>query len=688
MTKPKGLTKRQRLDLPQQIMREQPAEQRVHNMSEVPLGFTPLQAMQEASRCLECPKSQCVAGCPVGIDIPRFIRQVADGDFEAAVGTIRERNLLPAICGRVCPQEDQCQVVCTVTVALKSTERSVSIGKLERFVADWEREHGGFHVPELPPPTGKRVGVVGSGPAGLTVAGDLIRDGPCGHGVRGAAQAGRRAHLRHPGVPAPQGDRLPRGRIPPGAGGRVQVQLRRREDADARRSPEAGRLRRDLHRHRRRLAEVPRHPGREPLRGVLGERVPDALESHARLRFSALGHAARPQPQGRRRRRRQRRDGFGAHRAALRRRGGAHRLSAVRERDAGARRRGAPCEAGGRRLRSSHEPDAHPGRRPRLGDRIELQRMELGEPMRAAGAGRCRCPAASSSSRRTPPSSPSATIRTRSSRRRRPASAPRAGAPRGRRGNATDIDPWRLRRWRHRARRRHRHPGDGRGPACGGRDRRLPTRDQRRTQWSDPLVFGTPDSASSAKRVRLRAESGHAPGRRASLRLGRGRHGCSQPQSRRPQADRADRAGHAGCTDPPRRQSSRRCPAVLVAQVRASAIHRDVSVVKRLATALPEPIVWMFACAPGRWSTDDIAVQRHRALQGPRRLHHVPPGAGPTRTRPRLGCPPVRRQERARSALSILAERADDVLHGPREAMGPPWSKDHRMALTATIVAS
>lgn len=172
-----GLPKKERLKLPQQIMPEQPPRQRIHNMNEVPLGFSPEQAVAEAARCLECPKAKCIAGCPVGIDIPAFIRRVAAGDFAAAVATVRERNLLPAICGRVCPQEDQCQVVCAVTTALKSTEKSVSIGKLERFVADWERAHGGFQVPEPPVPTGKKIGIVGSGPAGLTVAGDLVRWG-------------------------------------------------------------------------------------------------------------------------------------------------------------------------------------------------------------------------------------------------------------------------------------------------------------------------------------------------------------------------------------------------------------------------------------------------------------------------------------------------------------------------------
>lgn len=171
---------KERLKLPLQPMPEQPPEERVRNMAEVALGLTPEQAVAEAERCLQCDKAKCIEGCPVGIDIPRFLSAMADGDFSAAGAIVREKNLLPAICGRVCPQEDQCQVVCAVTKALKSVEKSVSIGRLERFVADWEQERGDIEIPALPPPSGKRVGVVGSGPAGLTVAGDLIR---LGHAV-------------------------------------------------------------------------------------------------------------------------------------------------------------------------------------------------------------------------------------------------------------------------------------------------------------------------------------------------------------------------------------------------------------------------------------------------------------------------------------------------------------------------
>jgi glutamate synthase (NADPH/NADH) small chain len=161
-------------------MPEQPASARVRNPGEVALGFSPEQAVLEAERCLQCARPRCVEGCPVGVAIPRFIAQVADGDFAGAAATVKDRNLLPAICGRVCPQEEQCQLLCSVTKALGSVEQSVAIGRLERFVADWDALHPA-RIASIPPaPTGKRVAVVGSGPAGLTAAGDLVR---LGHAV-------------------------------------------------------------------------------------------------------------------------------------------------------------------------------------------------------------------------------------------------------------------------------------------------------------------------------------------------------------------------------------------------------------------------------------------------------------------------------------------------------------------------
>jgi glutamate synthase (NADPH/NADH) small chain len=137
------------------------------------LGYTEDQAVREAQRCLSCKKQPCVGGCPVEIDIPAFVGLVAERRFLEAVSKIREKNSLPAICGRVCPQEDQCEKQCI----LGKKWEPLAIGRLERFVSDCEMKAGKISVPEVPPPTGKRVAVVGSGPAGLTVAGDLAKMG-------------------------------------------------------------------------------------------------------------------------------------------------------------------------------------------------------------------------------------------------------------------------------------------------------------------------------------------------------------------------------------------------------------------------------------------------------------------------------------------------------------------------------
>lgn len=154
-------------------MREQSAAARVKNFDEVPLGYTEEDAIQEARRCLQCKRATCVAGCPVEIDIPGFIARIAEGDFPAAVKIMKEKNVLPAVCGRVCPQEDQCEKVCV----LAKKYEPVGIGRLERFIADWEAGSGSSEIPAMQPPTGKKVAVVGSGPGGLTVAGDMIKLG-------------------------------------------------------------------------------------------------------------------------------------------------------------------------------------------------------------------------------------------------------------------------------------------------------------------------------------------------------------------------------------------------------------------------------------------------------------------------------------------------------------------------------
>ncbi len=169
----KGLAPRERMKIPRQAMREQPAAERRRNFGEVPLGYSPEEATVEAERCLACNKPACVEGCPVAINIPKFIGEIAEGDFRAAARTMREANILPSICGRVCPQEDQCEIKCVVG---KKTE-PVAIGRLERFIGDWERDSGNVETPARVAPTGKRVAIVGSGPAGLTCAADLARLG-------------------------------------------------------------------------------------------------------------------------------------------------------------------------------------------------------------------------------------------------------------------------------------------------------------------------------------------------------------------------------------------------------------------------------------------------------------------------------------------------------------------------------
>ncbi len=162
--KPKKVVKPQKTK-----MLEQDPKKRVKNFNEVALGYTERQAVEEANRCLQCKKPTCIEGCPVEVDIPAFIAFAQEKNFEAAIGKIKEKNCLPAICGRVCPQEDQCEKYCV----LAKKYEPVGMGRLERFAADWERANGEGKAPRKRKRTGKRVAVIGSGPAGLTAAGDL-----------------------------------------------------------------------------------------------------------------------------------------------------------------------------------------------------------------------------------------------------------------------------------------------------------------------------------------------------------------------------------------------------------------------------------------------------------------------------------------------------------------------------------
>jgi glutamate synthase (NADPH/NADH) small chain len=156
----------------EEMPRQDPLVRRT-NFDEVALGYAEEQAVREARRCLRCKKRPCVSGCPVEIEIPDFVASIGEGKFDQAVAKLREKNSLPAVCGRVCPQEDQCEKVCVLGVK----GQPVAIGRLERFAADWEIASGKISVPDLPPPTGKKVAVVGAGPAGLTLAGDLAKMG-------------------------------------------------------------------------------------------------------------------------------------------------------------------------------------------------------------------------------------------------------------------------------------------------------------------------------------------------------------------------------------------------------------------------------------------------------------------------------------------------------------------------------
>lgn len=154
-------------------MPSQPAAERIRNFQEVALGYTREQALQEAQRCLQCKKAPCRQGCPVEVDIPAFIGLIKEGDFIGAINKIKEKNNLPAICGRVCPQENQCEKYCT----LNKKGDPVGIGRLERFVADYQLSQGNSELPPKVPATGFKVAVIGSGPAGLTAAADLARMG-------------------------------------------------------------------------------------------------------------------------------------------------------------------------------------------------------------------------------------------------------------------------------------------------------------------------------------------------------------------------------------------------------------------------------------------------------------------------------------------------------------------------------
>lgn len=174
---PNTVPNKERMKMPRQHMPEREPLERCRSFEEVNLGFHPALVREEALRCLACAKPTCTTGCPVAVKVKDFVALIIEGDYLGAAAKIREDNALPAITGRVCPQEDQCEGGCVMTKRVDS----LAIGHLERFVADYERQTGQVGIPANAPATGKRVAIVGSGPAGLSAAGDLVQKG---HGVR------------------------------------------------------------------------------------------------------------------------------------------------------------------------------------------------------------------------------------------------------------------------------------------------------------------------------------------------------------------------------------------------------------------------------------------------------------------------------------------------------------------------
>ena len=260
------LLPKERIKVPRQLMPEQPAEVRAHNFEEVNLGYSAELAQQEALRCLECAKPTCTDNCPVGIDVKEFVQRIVIGDFLGAAAKIREDNVLPAVTGRVCPQEDQCEGKCLLSKKVKP----LGIGYLERFVADYEQRMGTHVVPNV---RAHRKESCDRGQRALGT--DCCRrsdpEGPQGARFRGAARDWRRAGLRHSGISPAQADRARADRLHARNGRGVRNRRGRGTHGDHRRTDGRRRLRRGVHRHRRGPAAVHEHSGRAFQRRVFGE---------------------------------------------------------------------------------------------------------------------------------------------------------------------------------------------------------------------------------------------------------------------------------------------------------------------------------------------------------------------------------------------------------------------------------
>ena len=369
--------------IPQQRtpVREQDPAERVKNFSEVSRGYTQEDALVESERCLRCPDQPCVRGCPVGIDIPGFIEKLGQKDFRGAYDVITATNLLPAVCGRVCPQENQCEGVCTVGDSLEP----VAIGRLERFVGDRAIAEGWTNVPYIER-NDFRVGIVGSGPAGMACAADMAKAG-CDVTVYEAFhQAGGVLKYGIPDFRLPNDvvDAEIRNLGQPGRQVRMQHAGRSslHDRADDRRTG----IPRGLHRNRGGLSGDARHSRGLAQRRALRQRTPDALQPDAREGFPGFRHAAAGRPTRGRRRCGQYGDGRDARVLEARREEGLLRLSAQSRRVSGAHRGSPPCRTGRGRISLADQSGRGPRRRQRRGPRHALRSHGTGRARRIGTA--------------------------------------------------------------------------------------------------------------------------------------------------------------------------------------------------------------------------------------------------------------------------------------------------------------
>ena len=361
----KVMKPKERTAIPRVKMPELDPEYRSHSRrEEVNLGLNEEQALTEAKRCLDCANPGCMTGCPVGIDIPRFIKHIEKGEFLEAAKTLKETSALPAVCGRVCPQEKQCESQC---IHLKMNEPAVAIGYLERFAADYERDSGQISVPEIKEKNGIKVAVVGSGPAGLSFAGDMAKKGydvtvfEALHEIGGVLKYGI-PEFRLPNKIvdveidnlAKMGVQFEKDCIIGKDGRTVRERLHHRQNAEHRRI-ERRRLQGRIRGQRCRPAQLHEHPRREQHQHPLVQRIPDARQPDGR-RQRGLGHSRALRQARSSYRRRQHGYGLCPHRQASGCRACHHRLPPQRGRDARKNRGGEARQGRGRGVPHPAQP--------------------------------------------------------------------------------------------------------------------------------------------------------------------------------------------------------------------------------------------------------------------------------------------------------------------------------------------